>query len=240
MQRSDRNRWVTVGLLVAVGWIVPLLLYGLADLFYPGDVLSVVVFYGGTLATTAAITYGVRRMTRTRRWWLIPLLASPATLVLVFTVAVNLALQFGPVSPSHGEGIATYQPPWVPSSTYMPDWLYSASWGAGGERGSSYRVQDRTVWIYIKDHSGKVLAQEEFELHCGHPSGAAKWPVPEYVEITMSESQNDTKINDYEAWRARTVTRPMFRVVYQYDAVTKRFRRTDMQILNPQVMRDAE
>lgn len=239
MQRSDHNRWIPVCLLVLAGWIAPVFLYGLSDVFYPNDALSAVVFYGGTLLATAAVAFGVRRMTRMRRWWLISLFASPATLVLVFTVLVNLVLRFGPVGPSQGAGIGEYQPPWNPSSTYMPDVLYGADWASGGEIGSSFRLQDRTVWVYIRNHAGDVLAEDKFELTSGHPDGTAYWPRPEYVEITMSEVGYDKSNDPYGVALARSGPRPMFRLTYQYDSGTKKFRRTDLKILNPKVIRSA-
>ena len=223
--------------MIVGAWVASVLLYGLADALRASFVLSVAMFYGGLLFLTLAVAFGVRRVTKMRRWWIVALVASPATLVLVFTLVVNLVLRFGPVGPSQGGGIGNYQPPWNPSSTYMPDWQYAASWASGGESGSSYRLQDRTVWVYIRNHAGDLLAEDKFELTCGLPSGDAYWPRPEYVEITMSDTREDNPDLPYDAARLAEETRPMFRLTYQYDSKTRKFRRTDLKILNPQVMR---
>jgi hypothetical protein len=245
VRRADKNHWGAVVLIVLGGFIAIAVLAGLADSFNPSDSVSAALFYGGILAVSVAVFLGVRRVTSTRRWWLVSLLCSPVLAVLGFIVFVNLAVRLGPVSASEVAGINYYPPPTSRQEmNFESDWQYAASWAAGSRQpGSSFLLQDKTVWIYIENKAGTRLVEDKFELHCCHPVATAYWPRAEYVEITLSEEgleryTGGSPVEDpYSVALAKSGPRGILKLTYEYDAKAKRFRRTGIKVMNPGAIR---
>jgi len=95
VKRADSNRWGLVILLSLGAWGSIPVLAGIADMFYPRDGISALLFYGGLVLVTVVYVLAVRSVTNARRWWIVPLLASPAGLVTGLILLVNIHLYFG-------------------------------------------------------------------------------------------------------------------------------------------------
>ncbi len=68
MKRADKNHWVAVVLLVFLGNVVPPVLWLRTDSIISG---------GGAVLIAVALFFAARRLTCSRKWWVLPLAGSP-------------------------------------------------------------------------------------------------------------------------------------------------------------------
>jgi hypothetical protein len=229
---------------VLAGIVASGLLFALADVAYPDDAASALIFYGGVLLTSVVVFILVRRATCSRRWWIVALLGCPATLILLSLALINLSMRFGSVSPSWGDSI--------PAS--VPSGKYDVSYDAGtNDSGSSYQLQNKTVWVHIWDASrgyhqprSDAFLDDRLDLRCCHIIGDARWSGNERVVVTLSQkgierTGSDAQHNDpYSVALARYGSREMLRLTYDFDSSTGMFKRTRLEVLDPEVMRSSD
>jgi membrane-bound metal-dependent hydrolase YbcI (DUF457 family) len=71
MKRAEKNHWGIVALLVFVGNVVPPILWFKTESAIAG---------GATLFIAVALFFAARRLTISKKWWVLPLLGSPLVL----------------------------------------------------------------------------------------------------------------------------------------------------------------
>ena len=82
--RAEKNHWWAAGVLVLVGNVLPPILWLRTD---PA------IMWPATIVIAIALFFVIRRLTITRKWWVLPLLGSPFVVgPLLIGVAFVLAI----------------------------------------------------------------------------------------------------------------------------------------------------
>ena len=234
MARADKNHWGTVTAVVLCSAVATGALLIFAGAFDPRTAAGAVIFYGGVLALSVATLFAVRRATSMRQWWLLGAVLSPVTMVLVFTLLVNLSMRLAPVTPSYGDG--GIPGPWNEK--------YSAGLQVGSnDSGTFFNLQNKTIWVSVGAKGKRDPSNDKIVLHCCFPSGTVIWLPNDGAEITLyQEGLNrtgaDAQYNDsYSVALAKSGKRAMVRLTYGLDPKTGKFVRTHLEVLDPAVVR---
>ncbi|NTW99725.1 MAG: hypothetical protein HGB35_07340 [Geobacteraceae bacterium] len=95
MIRSEENRWGLVTILYLAGYAMVFVLAAIGDSL--PDSASAIWVYGGLLLITAGLVVLTRRFTKTRKWWLVLLFFSPASIAIFLIALINILMLIGVV-----------------------------------------------------------------------------------------------------------------------------------------------
>ena len=224
MRRAERNRWGIVAFIILGGTFSIPVLGGAADSFYPNDSLSAPIFYGGLLIVTVAVFIGVYRATTTRRWWLIPTLCSPGSLVLGFILLANILMLFGSARFGGLVPGVTHFDSYPPGS--QPDvagWTYQTRVGELHQRGKDfYALSKRGAYVEIRDSADNVLLDDVVLLGDGLAGikSSVTWKSATEMQVELREDSYNARLEEEGGRTLRVLT-------YRYDPIEKQFKRSE-------------